>query len=149
MIRFIILSFIGTVLAACSSSGTGSTKYISLNNSSNSNSARIIFERPSSMFMMLATARIYINGAEVAGLGNGETTSHEIAPGQIIVSVDQALAFGRFQVGFKIDPGQTARFRVVGNARNVMMGSILGAVGSAADVTVNENSGPFSLELIQ
>jgi hypothetical protein len=149
MRNLIVLCLISIGLMGCSSSGTGSTKYISFNNSVSGDSAHLIFERPSSMFMMLATARIYINGAEAAGLGSGETVRKDVAPGQVIVSVDQALAFGRFQLGFKIASGQTARFRVVPNARNVMMGSVLGVGGSAADVTVNENSGPFSLELVQ
>lgn len=140
-----ILSYI--VFLTLSACNTSNINTANVNQKLSSSSSRLIFDRPATGLAFLASARVFINGTQVASISNGDKYVHDVEPGIVVVKVDNALNPGQFVATFKVESGKIVKFKIVPNSSYLLMGGLFGVAGLITDITVNQNSGVFALEI--
>jgi hypothetical protein len=109
--------------------------------------SRVVVGRSDDFLYMALSARVFVNGREIGSLSRGDVTYTDIAPGQLLVSVDTATSPGTYKISGKAEPGTTYDFLVSPRGSSFMPVVGFGLVGALADSSVNENSGLFQLSL--
>ena len=107
--------------------------------------ARIVVERASDFMYLALSARVYVNGQQIATLYRGDAAMTEVDPGQVTVTADTLTAPGRFSVSMNAAPDAEYRFEISPRGDSFAPGAAFGLLGLAADASINEQSGLFQV----
>jgi hypothetical protein len=110
--------------------------------------AKILFTRDNSILYMALGARVKVEGTQVAKLARRESFSTLVTPGKVKMEVDTATAPGRFGITLNASAGKIYQIKVLPRNDSFLPGALFGILGSAADASVNEQSGLFMFELV-
>lgn len=111
--------------------------------------ARLTIVRSDELYAMALPAIIEVNGTKAAEVGNGGSTIIDIAPGDNDISVSHWSYPGKYSVKLAAKPGQRYAVKVEPRSESILPGAVLGPVGAIIDASVNENSGAFTLRLVE
>lgn len=106
--------------------------------------SRLAFVRHAESVAFLK-ARIDVNGQALDELGKGGRTQISIDPGLAIVTVDEALAPGKFQFAFTAEPGAEYLFEIT--SEGVDLDHLFGQPPKARDGKILVNGGPVKVTL--
>ncbi|MEA2994587.1 MAG: hypothetical protein QOG74_136 [Alphaproteobacteria bacterium] len=110
---------------------------------------RIYFLRGNSLLAIGGfTPEIQINGQKVGNLANNSYFFIDRAPGSYKVSTATTLAFGSYSADVVLLPGGVAYVELAPRAGAIMGSAIGGAAGGLIAASTSNNSGRFSLAVL-
>ena len=98
-----------------------------------SNQARLYFMRDSSFMNSGLTARVRLNGVNVANLNMGGFVYADRPAGAVQIMIDAPLNTGDARKSINMEAGKTYYFLVSNNESNVIAGSFGGLIGALAE----------------
>ena len=108
-----------------------------------SDQARLYFIRDSSFINSGLTARVHINGANIANLNMDGFVYVDRPAGAAQIMIDAPLNFGEAARMVRLEGGKTYYFYVANNSSNVWAGSLFGVYGA-----VSQGGGRFAFTQI-
>ena len=143
MNKFTVLAC-ALVLSAC-----GTTSSVTKNDLARpieSNNARIIIERDTSMLYFGSGATVRINGERIGSLARGSSLMHDVRSGKTLIEVSASTAFGQHVFSFDAKRGRTYEFIISPKGSALATGAAWGIVGDAAHGATSDNSGYFQVQ---
>lgn len=116
--------------------------------------SKLSISRNSDFMFIGVQARVDVNGVRVAELWRGESYAAAIQPGKVVLSTDAWSTAGRFQAHLNIDADREYVFEIGPRGEHFstltnfsLLGPATGVLASAIEAAVDENTGPFSINL--
>lgn len=114
-----------------------------------SGKARLVLTRNTDAQYFAVNARVDLNGERVAELSRGQSFITNVNPGKINFSLDAWGWSGRYLTSVNLEADKTYVYEVGPRSGSLGTALAFGAIGTAVDAALNENTGPFSAELKQ
>jgi hypothetical protein len=138
---FVLCSLL--LLGAC-----GTTSLESQTKLQDQRQARVYFLRDSAYLGVVNAPHIKVNGQDVGSIGNNSYFFVDRDPGMYTIALETPLAIGRFVVNVKLQSGATYYMKVSPRVESFFIGLAAGMVGQLIEASVSENSGGYSLVVV-
>lgn len=129
----LLMAAVIALVSGCAATGPSYTSIKTTIPQMTSDQARLYFLREGGFMNSGLTARIHLNGTQVADLNMDGFAYVDRPAGDVLIMVDAPLNFGEARQAFNIESGKTYYFFVANNFSNVMAGSFGGIIGAAAE----------------
>lgn len=141
--RLCAVATLALLITACAATGPSYTQMQQSSGTLESGHARLYFMRGSDLVNAGLVARVHIDGIKVANLKMGGFFFTDHPAGQVKIMIDAPLNYGEAKQLFEAESGKTHYFVVDNNMGNVLVGSLVGALG-----TLRSSNGRFTFRSI-
>jgi hypothetical protein len=110
--------------------------------------ARLKIFRTSEFIAAVPSARVKVDGRQVAELGIGGSTMLDVPAGSRTVVVDAVGHLNVYSITLKAKAGMLYTLEVSPRTEAAVAGALFGLVGSLVEAGVNQNGGTFQLRVV-